>query len=91
MDALDRHHAAFLAPSGTVTAVSSRSFGSMEGDPARAEVEIRASWTPVVARGDDLAAHVHAWQDLLCMVAGLPLLPEGVVAIPLHRGGKRRR
>jgi len=91
VDALDRHHAAFLAPSGTVTAVSSRSFGSMEGDPARAEVEIRASWTPVVARGDDLAAHVHAWQDLLCMVAGLPLLPEGVVAIPLHRGGKRRR
>lgn len=91
VDALERHHAAYLAPSGTVTAVASRSFGSMAGDPARAEVEIRASWTPVVERGADVAAHVNAWQDLLCMVAGLPLLPEGVVAIGLHRAGKRRR
>ena len=61
------------------------------GDPQRIEVEIRASWTPVVQVGADIAAHVRAWQDLLCMVAGLPLLPEGVVPIPLGRPAKRRR
>lgn len=91
LDALERHHARYTAPSGTVTAVASRSFGSMEGDPERAEVEIRASWTAVVTAGGDIASHVDAWQDLLCMVAGLPLLPDGVVPIPLCRSGKRRR
>lgn len=87
-DALERRDATYTAPSGTVTAVSSKSFGSMEDDPQKAEVEIRASWTPVLTTGDELVAHVEAWQDLLCMVSGLPLLPDGVVPIPLHR---RRR
>lgn len=90
-DALERREAHFTAPSGTVTAVSSRSFGSMEGDPDKAEVEIRASWTPQLTAGAGILAHVEAWQDLLCMVSGLPLLPDGVVAIPLHRPGRRRR
>ncbi len=90
VDALERHEASYVAPSGTVTAVTSRSFGGMESDPQRAEVEIRASWTPLIGAGADIVSHVHAWQDLLCMVAGLPLLPEGVVPIPLHRSGKRR-
>lgn len=90
-DALDRHAAPFIAPSGTVTAVSSQSFGSMASDPQRIEVEIRASWTPTLTSGQDFVAHIAGWQDLLCMVAGLPLLPEGVVAIPLHRQSRRRR
>lgn len=90
VDALARHSAEYVAPSGTVTAVTSRSFGSMEADPERAEVEIRASWTPSIQVGGDILAHVEAWQDLLCMVAGLPLLPAGVVPIPLHRPGRRR-
>lgn len=90
-DALERRGADYAAPSGTVTAVSSKSFGSMEGDPDKAEVEIRASWTPVLTRGDEILTHVEAWQDLLCMVSGLPLLPDGVVPIPLHRTGRRRR
>lgn len=91
VDALDRRSAEYGSPSGTVTAVSSQSFGSMENDPQRIEVEIRASWTPTINLGSDIAAHVHAWQDLLCMVAGLPPLPEGVVPLPLSRHGKRRR
>lgn len=90
-DALSGRGAEYVAPSGTVTAVSSKAFGSMEGDPDRAEVEIRASWTPLIDTGDAIVPHVEAWQDLLCMVAGLPLLPEGVVPIPLHRSTKRRR
>lgn len=91
VDALDRHQAEHTAPSGTVTAVSSESFGSMAGDPHRAEVEIRASWTPIVTDGADIAAHAQAWQDLLCMVSGLPLLPAGVVPLPVRRPGRRGR
>ncbi len=91
VDALDRHEASYTAPSGTVTAVSSQSFGSMSEDPQRAEVEIRASWTPIVTVGSDIVAHAQAWQDLLCMVAGLPPLPDGVVPLPVRRPGRRRR
>lgn len=91
LDALERHSAAYTAPSGTVTSVSSRSFGSMEDDPERAEVEIRASWTPLVTSGHEMVAHLRAWEDLLCMVAGLPSLPEGVVPMPLNRSARRRR
>ncbi len=90
-DALERRGAHYTAPSGTVTAVSSKSFGAMEDDPDKAEVEIRASWTPVLDTGVEILTHVEAWQDLLCMVSGLPLLPDGVVPIPLHRPGRRRR
>nr|WP_269779186.1 DUF3000 domain-containing protein [Propioniciclava soli] len=90
-DALEHRDATYTAPSGTVTAVSSKSFGSMEGDPDKSEVEIRASWTPVLSSGTGVVPHVLAWQDLLCMVAGLPLLPEGVVPLDPHRTGRRRR
>ena len=90
-DALDRHDARHCAPSGTVTSVSSESFGSMADEPHRAEVEIRASWTPLIHRGSDIAPHVEAWQDLLCMVAGLPPLPEGVVALGHPRLAKWNR
>lgn len=90
-DALITRDAAYTAPSGTVTAVSSTSFGSMEDDPDKAEVEIRASWTPLLATGAAIVPHVLAWQDLLCMVAGLPQLPDGVVALDPHRLGRRRR
>ena len=45
----------------------------------------------MLTRGDEILTHVEAWQDLLCMVSGLPLLPDGVVPIPLHRTGRRRR
>lgn len=90
-DALANREATYVAPSGTVTAVSSTSFGSMEGTSDKAEVEIRASWTPEITTGDGIVPHVLAWQDLLCMVSGLPLLPDGVVALDPHRSGRRRR
>lgn len=86
-DALTEHGADFTAPSGTVTAVSSASFGGMEDDPTSAEVEIRASWTPLLAiDGAGLDAHLAAWGDVLCTTAGLPPLPPGVVAMPTRRG-----
>jgi hypothetical protein len=95
IDALDAHHAEYVAPSGTVTSVSSESFGGMADEPPRAEVEVRASWTPVLSDGVGLAAHLSAWAELLCTTAGVPPLPAGVVAMPSRRtppsGNSRRR
>lgn len=91
IDALERHQAAYTAPSGTVTAVSSKAFGAISDDPPRAEIELRASWTPVITSGDQLTAHLAAWSELLCMTAGLPPLPDGVIPIVPRRPGPRPR
>lgn len=69
------------AAGGTVTRIVSESFGSLEDRPRSVELEVRASWTPL----DDLAAHVQAWGALLCTVAGLPPLPEGVAPLRARR------
>jgi hypothetical protein len=81
-EALDAHGATYNAPSGTVTTVASESFGGMATEPGTAQIEIRASWTPV----GDLTAHVEAWGELLCTAAGLPPVPDGVATMPSRRG-----
>ena len=68
-----------IASGGTTTRVLSESFGTLAERPPSVELEIRASWTPL---GDDLAPHLLAWAELLCTVAGLPPLPEGVATLP---------
>ena len=78
-DALDQRGIAYAAPAGTVTRVVSESFGGLSDRPPSVEIEVRASWTPL---GPDAGEHLAAWSDLLCTVAGLPPLPEGVVALP---------
>ena len=90
-ESLDSHQAGFTAASGTVTRVASESFGAIAGEAASAQIEIRASWTPREGRGGapDTAAHLVAWGDLLCQIAGLP--PSGaadaaVVTLPQRRG-----
>jgi hypothetical protein len=86
-EALGAHGASYAAPSGTVTKVSSESFGSMAGEDATAQLEIRASWTPLPGDpGLDLGPHVEAWAELLCTASGLPPVPEGVTSIPSRRG-----
>jgi hypothetical protein len=87
IDALDRNQAEYSSPSGTVTAVSSRSFGGIADDPPRAEVELRASWTPMVSSAADVVRNLQAWSELLCLTAGLPPLPDGVVPIAPRRSG----
>ena len=79
IEALDGHGAAFVAASGTVTRVASESFGAIAGEKSSAQIEIRASWTPLDEAYD---AHLLAWCDLLCTTAGLPPVPAGVVALP---------
>lgn len=80
-DALHGAGADYHDASGTVTAVSSRGFGELEGEADRAEVEIRASWTPELGAQAGITPHLAAWQTLLCTTAGLPPLPEGVIPL----------
>lgn len=82
LEALDQRGAAYTHEGGTVTRVVSQSFAALADRPSGVEIEIRASWTP---QDDDLTAHLCAWTDLLCTVAGLPPLPEGVTALPSRR------
>lgn len=90
LDALAAHQADYAAPSGTVTSVVSESFGGMADEPARAEFEMRASWTAVLTDGSGLTGHLDAWAELLCTVAGLPPLPPGVVWMPPRRNSSSR-
>ncbi len=75
-DALDTYGAAHTAIGGTVTQTISTRFGELAGPPSAADLEIRASWTPLA---DDLAAHLESWCALLASTAGLP--PPGVTAL----------
>lgn len=91
-DALDMQGAAYTAIGGAVTQTMSTRFGALAGPPTAADIEIRASWTPLPRRGsfgpgdrDDLAAHQRAWLDLLASTAGLP--PPGVSALPGRHAG----
>ena len=75
-EALDERHAAYRAAGGTVTQTTSTRFGDIAGPRTTVELELRASWTADTA---DLAPHLRAFVDLLCVAAGLP--PEGVSII----------
>ncbi len=86
MEALETHGATYREPSGTVSAVISTPFGELAADPGSAEVEIRASWTPMLSADESLAAHVAAWQDVLCTLSGLPPVPPGVLPLAPRRG-----
>ncbi|MGB3257074.1 MAG: DUF3000 domain-containing protein [Ornithinimicrobium sp.] len=81
-DALHARSLTWGAEAGTVTSVTSMSFGALADREPTVELEIRASWTPQVSDVADVRGHVQAWGDLLCTIAGLPPLPEGVVALP---------
>jgi hypothetical protein len=82
IDALRGRDARFVAEAGTVTRVVSESFAGLAERSPTVEMEIRASWTPT---GSAIGLHLQAWADLMCTVAGLAPLPDGVVALPRHR------
>ncbi len=85
LESLATNNCAFNAPSGTVTRLTSSSFGKLSPRIDEAEIEIRASWTPVVERPNMLINHIESWCNLICEVAGLPPVPEGVSAISSAR------
>jgi hypothetical protein len=89
-EALEARGAAYVAPGGTVTRVTSESFGALADHPASAQIEVRASWTPTIGTAaPDLSAHLEGWCKLLCTAAGLPPLAPGVVPIPPRRVRRR--
>ncbi len=83
MEALETHGATFSNISGTVTRVTSESFGGLADRPLEGQIEVRASWTPQDA---DLAPHALAWAEVLGQAAGLMPLPAGVAQLPRPRG-----
>ncbi|MFB9377896.1 DUF3000 domain-containing protein [Kineococcus gynurae] len=82
-EALAEAGAAAAGVGGTVTRVLSEGYGALAHREASVDVELRASWTPRPGADGtlDVGAHLKAWGDLLCTVAGLPPLPEGVSAL----------
>jgi hypothetical protein len=88
LDSLADTNCQYSAPSGTVTRVTSASFGKLTGRSNEAEIEIRASWSPIIKSDEDMFDHVHAWCNLLATVSGLPPIPDGVSVITPAR--KRR-
>ncbi|MGO1393803.1 DUF3000 domain-containing protein [Agrococcus casei] len=68
VDALAGRGASYHSPSGTATKVISHGFGELEQHGEGAQIELRASWSP---SDDALGAHLAAWSDLLCALAGV--------------------
>ncbi|HVF20416.1 MAG TPA: DUF3000 domain-containing protein [Mycobacteriales bacterium] len=82
LDALSQRGAEHRAAGGTVTRTASTRFGTMAGDEDGCDVELRCSWTPA---GGSLGAHLSAFCDVLCAMAGLPPAQPGVARLPLGR------
>jgi len=82
VDALDARGARYTAASGTATKIISSGFGELAKQGDGAQIELRASWTPLDA---NLTAHVEGWGELLCMLAGLPPAGEGVSTLSARR------
>jgi hypothetical protein len=81
VDALDARGAEYTAASGTATKIISTGFGELARQGDGAQIELRASWSPLEF---DVASHVEGWGELLCMLAGLPPTPDGV-SLLAHR------
>ncbi|MEN9735358.1 MAG: hypothetical protein RL129_68 [Actinomycetota bacterium] len=79
IDSLGKNDAKFSNPSGTVTKVSSASFGTLKGQVESNELEIRASWTPDIP--DKLVNHTKAWLETIEIACGLMPIPAGVTQL----------
>lgn len=82
-ESLDLVGASYLATSGTVTKVSSASYGQLSEQDQSSEIEIRASWTP--SDSAKLMDHLNAWTRMIETVSGLTPIAEGVSALNTRR------
>lgn len=80
-DALHTRNAEHHSLSGTVTKTLSKGFGSLAAEGDGAQIELRASWSP----DSDLVTHMHAWAELVCMLAGLPPGSESAILLGSRR------
>jgi hypothetical protein len=88
-EALESYGSGYTSASGSVTVVRSEGFGEMEADGSDAQIEVRASWTPLIdAPTPGMDSHAAAWSNLLCAIAGLPPLAPGVIPLPRRRGAR---
>ena len=85
VDALNSRKAQYTAASGTATKIISSGFGELAKQGDGAQIELRASWTPL---DHNLTAHVEGWGELLCMLAGLPPAGEGVSMLSARRAAR---
>ena len=85
VDALDSRGARYASASGTATRILSTGFGELEAQGDGAQIELRASWTPL---DHDVTSHVEGWGELLCMLAGFPPAVEGVSLLSARRVGR---
>ena len=85
LDGLESHGAKYSAASGTATKIISTGYGELASQGSGAKIELRASWTP---QDSDVTAHVEGWGELLCMLAGLPPVGEGVSLLSARRAGR---
>jgi hypothetical protein len=82
VDALNARSAKYGSASGTATKIISTGFGELAAQGDGAQIELRASWTPLE---NDISSHVEGWGELLCMLAGLPPTTEGVTLLSSRR------
>ena len=78
-DALHEYGAPFHKLTGSVTRRYNENFGAESAYASRAEVEVRASWTPDFP---DVSDHLDAWADFVATICGLG--PAGVASLPLR-------
>lgn len=84
--ALEESAASATAVGGTVTQTSSVRFGDISGPAHVTDLELRASWTPVLDDDAvDLTEHGNAFTSVLATAAGLP--PVGVASLSTRRPG----
>lgn len=81
VDALDSRGAQYDNASGTATRTLSTGFGELTDQGDAAQIELRASWSPL---DTDMSTQLQAWGELLCMLAGLPPSADAV-SLTAHR------
>lgn len=84
VDALESRGAQLHSASGTATKTLSKGFGTLAAEGDGAQIELRASWSP----SGDLSAHLDAWAELVCMLAGLPPGSEGIAVFGAQRNAR---
>ncbi len=84
VDALESRGAVSHAAAGTATKILSRGFGTLEPEGEGAQIELRASWSPVAP----FSPHAEAWVELVGMLAGLPPGSEDVAVFGARRSAR---
>lgn len=77
-EALANRQANYDAIAGTATRIMSTGYGSLSAQHDHAELELRASWSPL---DTDVASSFEAWLDLICIMSGFPNMPAGVTKL----------